>query len=270
MQKQETLSYQEHYKNSVVAFSPFVSQSMGIIQSQTSLKVDTYTLACVPYQLSMSRAILIGAFTKDEIVFFQRFKGALAGLTIMINGGPTKPPEKIFCRCQVSAVGLMKGRDRVGLIICDFKPIPPALAHILGEHLRNLERLTVIWRDLRDKTVLVNPQSSLKLGYNNYAVMSCGSETHKLALFSLAVNHLDFLMPLRSPDIAVETPVAVSLYFQKHRFKLNCKIESSQRLPTGVQKLRASVGFSPELCDILSTYHLPIKPLRYSIQRRHS
>ena len=254
MQKQETRSYEEQYKSSVVAFSPFVSQSTGIIQSQTSLKVDTYTLACVPYQLSMSRAVLIGSFTKDEIVFFQRFKGALAGLTIMINGGSTRQPEKIFCRCQISAVGLMKGRDRVGLIVCDFKPIPPALAHILGENLRNLERLTVIWSDLRDKKVQVNPESSLKLGFNNYAVMSCGSETHKLALFSLAVNNLEFLMPLRSPDIAVETLVAVSLYFQKHRFKVEGKIESSLRLPTGVQKLRASVGFSPELCDILSNY----------------
>lgn len=254
MLKQETLSYEEQYRDAVVSFSPFVQQSTGIIQSLTSLKVDTYTLACVPYQLSMARAILIGAFTKDEIVFFQRFKGALAGLTLMVQRGTVKEPEKIFCRCQVSAVGQMKGRDRVGLIVCEFKPIPPALAQILGDHLLHLDRLRVQWEDFRDKTVQVNPESSRKLGFNNYAVMACGPEQHKLALFTLAVNRIDFLMPLRSPDIPLGTAATVSLYFQKYRFTVNAKIDSAQRLPTGVQKLRASLDFSPELCDLMSDY----------------
>lgn len=254
MQKQETLSYEEQFKDIVVSFSPFVLHSTGIIQSQTSLKVDTYTLACVPYQISMARVVLIGSFTKDEIVFFQRFKGALAGLTLTVQGGTVKEPEKIFCRCQIYAVGLMKGRDRVGLIVCDFKPIPPALAAILGEHLLNVEKLRAQWEDFRDKTVQVNPESSQKIGYNNYAVMACGAEQHKLALYSLAVNRLDFLMPMRSPDISVGAPVAVSLYFRKYRFTVNGAIESTLRLPTGVQKLRASIQFSPELCDLMSDY----------------
>jgi hypothetical protein len=254
MQKLETLSYQEQYKDVVVSFSPFTLHSTGMIQSQTSLKVDTYTLACVPYRLSMARVILIGAFTKDEIVFFQRFTGALAGLTLTVQGGTSKEPDKIFCRCMISTVGLMKGRDQVGLIACDFKPIPPALAGILGDHLLNLERLRIQWGDLRDKAVQVNPESSRKLGFNNYAVMACGGEQYKLALFSLAVNRLDFLLPLRSPDIPAGTSVSFSLFFQKFRFSVAGKIETAQRLPTGVQKLRASLEFSPELCDLMSDY----------------
>jgi hypothetical protein len=259
--KPETSSYQEQYKDTTIAVSPFVLRSTGIIPSQTSLKVDTYTLVCVPYQLAMSRTVLMGSFTKDEIVFFQRFKGALAGLTLMVAGGQSKEPEKIFCRCQISAVGLMKDRDRVGLIICDFKPIPPALAQILGEHLRALDRLTVAWNDFRDKPVQVNPESSSKLGYNNYAVMAFGAERCKVALYSLAVNRLDCLMPLNSPDLAAETPVAISLYFQKHRFTVTGRINAAHHLPSGVQKLRVSLDFSPELCDIMSEFFLaPAEP----------
>jgi hypothetical protein len=255
MQKVETLSYEEQFKDETVSFSPFVLGSTGIIQSQTSLKVDTYTLACVPYQLSMSRVILIGAFSKDEIAFFQRFKGSLAGLTFTVQRPTAKEPEKIFCRCQIAAVGLMKGREGVGLIICDFKPIPPALAQILGDHLMGLERLHVQWEDFRDKAVPVNPESARKLGYNNYAVLSRGGEQLKLALFSLAVNRLDFLLPLRSPDLEPGSKVAFNLFFQKYRFSVEGTIDSSQRLPTGVQKARASIGFSPELCDLLSDYY---------------
>jgi hypothetical protein len=252
--KQETLSFEEQYRDVVVSFSPFVLHATGIIQSQTSLKVDTYTLACVPYQISMARVVLIGSFTKDEIVFFQRFKGALAGLTLTVQGGTVKEPDKIFCRCQISAVGQMKGRDRVGLIVCDFKPIPPAIAHILGDHLLGLDRLRTQWSDYKDKTVSVTPESSQRLGYNNYAVMACGGAQHKLALFSIAVNRMDFLLPLRSPDIALGTQVAISLFFRKFRFTVNGKVESSLRLPTGIQKLRASIDFSPELCDLMADY----------------
>jgi hypothetical protein len=254
MQKLETMSYEEQFKGAVVSFSPFVLNSTGIIQSQTSLKVDTYLLACVPYQLSMTRVVLIGSFSKDEVAYFQRYKGSLAALTLSVQRPTVKEPEKIFCRCQISAVGLMKGRDRVGLIVCDFKPIPPALAQILGDHLVSLETLRIQWQDFRDKAVQVSPESSRKLGYNNYAVMAAGGEPLKLALYTLAVNRLEFLMPFRSPDMVAGSPVAISLYFQKFRFTVNGSIEKSERLPTGVQKVRATIDFSPELCDLMSDY----------------
>jgi hypothetical protein len=53
----------------------------------------------------------------------------------------------------------------------------------------------------------------------------------------------------------VGTPVAISLYFQKFRFSVAGKIENSNRLPTGVLKVRASIDFSPELCDLMSDYY---------------
>jgi hypothetical protein len=254
MQKIETLSYEEQFRDIVVSFSPFVLNSTGIIQSQTSLKVDTYTLACVPYQLSMARVVLIGSFSKDEIVYFQRFKGAHAALTLSVQRPTVKEPEKIFCRCQISGVGLMKGRDRVGLIVCDFKPIPPALAELIGNHLLSLDSLRAQWNDFRDKAVQVNPENSRRLGYNNYAVMAAGGEQLKLALFTLAVNRLEFLMPFRSPDLPLGSPVSIILYFQKFRFTVTGSVEKAERLPTGVQKVRAAIDFSPELCELMSDY----------------
>jgi len=260
MQKIETLNYEEQFKDVVVSFSPFVLYSTGIVQSQTSLKVDTYLLSCVPYQISMSRVVLIGSFSKDEIVYFQRYKGSLAGLTVSIQRPTVKEPEKIFCRCQISAVGLMKGRDRVGLIVCDFKPIPPALAKVLGDHLIGLETLHIRWQDFKDKTVQVNAENSRKLGYNNYAVMTAGGEPLKLALYMLAVNRLEFIMPFRSPDLSPGAAVAVSLYFQKFRFTVSGEIERAERLPTGVQKVRAAIEFSPELCELMADFFSASRP----------
>lgn len=262
MQKIETLSYEEQFKDAVVIFDSFALQSTGIIQSQTSLKVETYTLACSPYQLSMGKAVLIGALTKDEVVFFQRFKGALAGLSFSIQRPTSRLPEKIFCRCQISGVGLMKGRDRLGLIVCDFKPIPPDLAAILGEHLINLEKLKAEYKDFKDKIIRVDPETSKKLGYNNYAVLSIGTTQEKIALFSLAVNCVEFLTPLRSTDLSPGMKVSLNLFFQRYRFSVAATIERADRMPTGVQRARAQLDFSPELCDIMTEYFYPGASLR--------
>lgn len=101
MQKQETLSYEEQFKNESVNFSPFAIWNTGIAPSQTILTVDTYSLACVPYQFSMQRGVLLGALSQEEIVFFQRFKGALAGLGLSYKRPEEKKGSKVFCRCQI-------------------------------------------------------------------------------------------------------------------------------------------------------------------------
>jgi hypothetical protein len=224
------------------------------------LKVDTYNLICVPYQLTMTRAVLLVALSREEVAFFQRFTNALAGLTLLVQPPTSREPNKIFCRCMITGIAAMKARDRVAIVACDFKPIPPDLAAILGEHLLRVERLRAQWSDYRDRVVAVSPDNSRKLGFNNYAVMTVGSEQHKLALFSLAVNRLDFLMPMRSPDIAIGTEATFSLYFQRFRFSVAGKIGKSTRLPTGIQRVWATLEFSAELCDVMSDYFYLARP----------
>jgi hypothetical protein len=254
MQKQEALNYEEQYKDALVQFSPFAFTNTGIIKSQTQIKIDTYTLVSVPWQLSMKRAVLLGSFSKDEIVFFQRYKGTLAALTITVQRPDAREPMNIFSRCQIVAVGQMKEKEGVGLIALDWKPLPPSLAEILGEYLMLVDRLKVEWDDFKDKSVSISPENAKRLGYNNYAVLRAAGEQHKIALFAIAANRLDFLMPMRAPDQEVGLKIGFDLFFLKYRFSVQGVIESSSRLPTGVQRLKANISFSPELVHILEEY----------------
>ena len=54
MQKQEALSNEEQFGDAPLYFNSFAVHSTGIIKAQTLLRVDTYNLACVPYQFSMT------------------------------------------------------------------------------------------------------------------------------------------------------------------------------------------------------------------------
>ncbi len=254
MQKQATLNYEEQYAQALVQWNAFAVQATGLAQGQTLLKVDTYNLACVPYQFTMRRAVLVGSFSKDEIAFFQRFKNSVAGLSLAFQRPDAREPMKVFCRCQVAGVGMMKDREGVALIVLDWKPIPPDLAEVLGEYLSLVDRLKVEFGDFRDRRVPITPASAKSLGFNNYAVMSSGGVQTKLALFALAANYLEFLVPMRSADLAPGTEAVFSLYFLSYRFAVQGRIESAERLPTGVQRVRASIGFSAELVHLLEGY----------------
>jgi hypothetical protein len=238
----------------MLSFSPFAVQNTGIIPAQTLLKLDTYAIACIPWQFGFQRGILAASFSRDELAFFQRFKSSLAGLALAFQRPDQPEPTKIFCRCQVSAIGAMKGREELGLIVLDWKPIPPPLADILKEQLALAQRLELRRLSLKGLAVPVKPDTAKRLGYNNFAVMKVEGEQRKLALFSIAVDRLDFLMPLNVPDVAPGTAVSFTLYFLKYRFSTPGTVISSSRLPTGVQRVIASIEPPLELVHLLDDY----------------
>lgn len=240
--------------DAMLSFSPFAIQNTGIIPTQTILKLDTYSIACIPWQFGFQRGILAASFSRDELAFFQRFKSALAGLALAFQRPDQPEPTKIFCRCQVAAIGAMKGREELGLVILDWKPVPPPLADILREQFALIQRLELRKLTLKGLSVPIKPDTAKRLGFNNFAVMKVGTEQRKLALFSIAVDRLDCLMPLNSPDIAPGTAITFTLYFLKYRFSAPGAILTSSRLPTGVQRVLASIEAPMELVHLLDEY----------------
>ena len=259
MAKTDKVNLSETYADSVVALSPFALKKLGILSNQTILKIDTYNLVCVPYRLSMKGAVLLGSFSRDEIVFFQRFKGSLAGLNLVIQPGDAQTPRKIFCRCSLAQFAPMKGRDSVGLISVEFRPCPPDLESLMGNYMMLMDRLRADYKDLAGKTVPVNPESAKILGFNNYATLNAGPIVTKLALYTLGADRLVFLAPMQTPDLPLGEGATLRLFFQKYQFNVTGKITEAVRLPTGVQKGAVVLEFSPELVDLLEMYYLQAK-----------
>ena len=248
------MNYEEQYKGATVQFNPFAFSNTGIIKAQTNLKIETYSLMTVPFQFSMTRGILIASLSGDEISFFKRFVGTTTSLNLLVQRGDQKEPVKIFARCHVATIGQMAGREGVALIVLDWKPIPPDLAELLGNYLDLVERLKVEAGDFKDKAVVIDAANAKRLGYNNYAVLRAAAGQFKVALFSLAANRADLLLPMRDPDRSVGEAISLDLFFLKYRFNVAGTIATAQRLPTGVQRCRAELAFSPELVHILEDW----------------
>lgn len=249
-------AYRERFKDKYITFTPYALKKMGIVQSQTSLKIDVYTLICVPYRLSLDKVVLLLSFSKDEVVYFQRFKGGLASLTVVFQESPSKAPFKLFARCSVSGISPIKDRANFALISLDFRPCPDDLATIVGDYISSQERLMEEYRSGSAYSVMLNPAVARSLGYNNYAVFVSPGGSRRFSLFSLSFDSCQMLFPATSPDLEPGASCSIRLYFRSFQFTVAGTISESRRMPTGVLKASMRLDFSPELCEILDSYRV--------------
>lgn len=242
------------YESNVVAVNPFAQSRMGLKPGLTAVRIETYNIICVPYRLSMKGAVLIASFSKDELAFFQRFVNGLAGLTLVFQPGNSQTPLKIFARCLLKSVSPMKGRESVGLIEIQFKPCPPDLSSILVDYFLMLDRLREEYETYKDNPVAVNPTSARIMGYNNYAQIDYQGTSAKVAVFSFSSATVEFLVPMNGPVLEQEKPVQMKLFFQSYQFAAAGVLTTVVRLQNGVQKVKVTLQFSPELVSIIEQY----------------
>lgn len=252
MQTQVNLKLQ--YQNQIVSISPFVQLQMGLKAGQTIIKLENYSIICSPYKISLDGAYLVAVFSKDEIVFFQRFINSLAGLSLVFQIGNNQNPVKIFARCIIKSLNAMKGRDALGLIEVSFKPCPPDLENLLIDYFMFEDRLKVEYDDFKGKSIPITADSSKLMGYNNYTQINYDACISKVAVFSLASDSIDFLVPMNGPTLEQGKPLSIKLFFQKYQFSVPGIINDLAILKNGIQKVKANIQFSPELVSIIEQY----------------
>jgi hypothetical protein len=242
------------YENETLAVNQFATLHMGLQAGLTALKVDSYVIACAPYRLSLSGATLVAVFSREELVFFQRYAGALAGLALVFQPGNSPQPMKIFARCTIKTITPMKGKDSIGLIVLEWKPCPPDLQTIIGDFFMLVDRLKVEYEDFKGKRIAINAESAKLMGFNNYSLIKYEGAETKAALFALASDKLEFLVPVQAPPMEAGKPATVKLFFQSYQFSLAATVSEAAKLPNGAQKLALAAPFSAELVDIIEHY----------------
>lgn len=244
----------EPYLDSEIAVTPFVVARIGLLSGQTTLRVDTYNIMCVPYRLSLRTAKFLAAFSREEMQFFQRYCKGLAGLTLMMQAANAPQPLKMFARCQLNSLVPMTGRESLGLISLEWKPCPPDLRSIIGDFMMLTERLQQEYEEFKQPLITINADTSRMLGYNNFAEIILEKGKFRVAVFLLSSGRADFLVPLTGPELAEASQCSLKLFFQSYQFAVRGNIEKVEKLGNGAQKVQASLAFSAELVDILERY----------------
>ncbi|WP_304241159.1 PilZN3 domain-containing protein [Gracilinema caldarium] len=247
--------YLARFADQQISCSQYALQKMGVDKTSSFIKIDEYTILCAPFQLGFKRGIFLASLSKQEMTFFQRYLNGIVGVSMVFTQANRKEPLKLFIRGSLAAIGPMKGKDNVGLLVVDYKNSPDDYVTILGSHLEHMELLRAKWEDFGKSMIKMSPDTAQLMGYNMYATITepqkGGSRIQVFALSSQKIEHLE---SMNSPERPAGTAVAYQLYFRKYRIAVGGTIEQTVRLPTGIVKTLASLAFSPELVEILDDY----------------
>jgi hypothetical protein len=255
MQVTQVQSYQEQYAGSSITFNQYVIKKTGLLQAQTVLSVDTFSLNCIPYQLSMERAIMLATLSPNEIQFFQKYKDQLGSLSLLFTRQGRSEPLKIFIRCAIQQIATMKGKEGLALVVLDIKNCPQDLVIVIGEYFSFMEKLELQYSDFKDKMIQITPAVASQLEFNNFAAFGTGDSGLRVQLFSLSTNKAEFLAAPSSKEFEKGTSKPMRLYFRSYQFSVNATVKESQRLPTGVVRTKVDLEFSPELVEIVDFYY---------------
>jgi len=248
-------SYLAQYKEASIAFSPYVIKKLGLIQAQTLLSIDTFSLSCIPYQLGMERVVVLAMLSSNEIAFFQKYKGGLASLSLVFQRDNRQQALKIFVRCAIAQIAPMKDKEGVALVQLLIKNCPNDLAEIIGAHLSFMDRLKLQYEDFKGKKIQMSPENANLLEYNHYATLHLGADQSRVQLYALSSGSVDILAAPNTKELAQNSECLIKLYFKRFQFTLKGRVISSSRLGTGIVKSSVQVEFCPELVEIIDFYH---------------
>jgi hypothetical protein len=246
--------YQQKYADQIVRFNPYAIKKTGLVQAQTLLKIEDLVLICAPYQLSMSRVVLLAILSSNEISFFQQYRTKLAVLTLAFQKPTAKSPMNLPIRGKLERIGPVKGRNNVCLMEVVFNTCPNDLVEIIGDFVIAHEALKTQFDNFKDQTVSVDPATARVLRFNNYVECYIGSQKVPVRLNSLAVNRLVLELPLSAQSVSVGQVLPCKLFFQPYQFMVNTKIEASVVNARNRRQLTCSLDFSPELVEIMDDY----------------
>jgi hypothetical protein len=259
MTKSKLKWYWKNYATQVIRLDQFALASMGLIQSQTVLKIANYKIICAPHQISMQKSLLFVVLNKDEIPFFNQYKEKLAALKLTFQKNLKTIPLKFFVWVMIKQISPIKGKENMCLIEVNYKNCPESLISIIGQHISTLQILEKFYHRYKGKEIPVDRHSSRVLQYNNYIECFIGNRKVEAKLTSIAVNGLNILLPGNDPLLHIGFDFKSKLYFRPQRFLVNGKIGKMEKRADGYIKIVYLIPYIPVLVDIIRKYFSRIK-----------
>jgi hypothetical protein len=255
MGKKSIQEYMQQYGDQLIRFNPYTIKKMGLLPTQTLLKLDDYMLICAPFQLSMKRAILLVILSKDEINFFQQFQNKIVSLSFTFQRPGYNTPINLFVRGTLVRMGPVKGRENVCLVDLSYSSCPNDLMEIVADYLGNHASLKSQYEYLRNRPVELNEENTKIMRYNEYAEAHIAGKKHQVNLISVSVNQLIIDIPAATGLIEEDFRFIVKLYFQMYQFIITGRVGKAEEAPeSGFTRAYYDIEFTPELVEILDDY----------------
>ena len=251
--------YLARFSEQSIACSQYALTKLGVDRSHCALKIEDYTILCIPFQFGFKRSLFMASLSKQEQVFFQKYVNSIVNLSISFLQPGRTEPLNFFIRCTLSQIGQMKDRENVGLFVIDYKTTPDQLVRILGGFLEFQDKLRFQYDDYAKTAIHVTPDTAKIMGYNMFATIADGTpDGRRIQVVNISSKMLEHLEAAGAPVRIPGTPANYQLFFKKYRVAGSGTIETAVKLPQGIVRTVSKMNFSPELVELIDDYWLNV------------
>jgi hypothetical protein len=236
---------------------------LGVDRIHCHLKIDRYHILCIPFQLGFKRSLFIVSLSRQELIFFRRYINRTGRLSIGFSPDRRRAPIQFFIRCKLVTLGLLKGREDLGIFVLDYKNIPDDLVRLLGNYIDSQARLRDQYENYGNSIIRMTSTAAKVLGYNMYTtIMESHTQAKRVQLFNLSTKTIDHLETAVSTERPPGTSVIYQMFFKKYRISVSGTVSIAGRLSKGIVKTAAKLAFCPELVEIIDNYWYTIRSSR--------
>ena len=251
----ESAQYMTRYGSEIIPGNVYTLNKLGVDRTRCILKIEDYTIPCMPFHLGFKHSVLLVSLSKQELIFFQRYVNNAAVFSIALNPDHKPEPINFYLRCSVNAIGQMKGRENVGLFVVDYKVSPDEMVSMLGKFLESQERIKAQYNDYGKTVIKMTPEIARIMGFNFYATMTeASAEPKRIQLMGISSKSLEYMEAEKSSILRPGSNVSFQLFFKKFRVDVPGIVNESFTLPQGIIRTLASLSFSAELVEIIDDY----------------
>lgn len=248
----------EKYNNRALTCTPYVLSKLGVDRNKCFLKIEEYSIICIPLQFGFKRSLFLATMAQQEFVFFQKYVNTMISLSISF--APAGKAAKFHLHSTLISLEPMRGRERVGVFTIDFKSTPEELINLLGGFLETQERLQLQYEEYGTLLIRMTLPVAKQLGYTAESIISePGKETRKIQILSLTSKSMEHMEPEGSPLRITGTPVAYEIILKNTRLLLTGTVAKADTLPQGMVRTVSNLSFSPELVEIIADYWYTIR-----------
>jgi len=238
-----------------IDFSSFAIRKIGVIQSETVLRLDEFVLHTALYQIAGDRALLLGALNKSELAFFQKYQGGFGGVGLAIQGPGDRRPLRIFARCTISRISEMPQRDDLSLFETELKNRPADLESCLKDYASILACLKEDYEKFKGQSIKMVSASPKLAGLANRAELFAGDRALEAAVFLVAVDRIELVVRVEAEAVPRGSDCAIKLYSPTNQFFfLKGKAAEVTETSSGVCQVVADIEFCPDLVEILADH----------------
>jgi hypothetical protein len=254
MEKDTAKLFWSKYAQEAIRIDPFVIRKMGLLQTQTVLRIGKYSIIGAPLSISMQKAVLFVILSKNELNALRPYQNNVHLLRFAFQPKGMEKPLKFFVYVTISSIDELKDKENVCMVDVAYKNTPMDLINIIGRFLDSQKKLKNQYQVLASQEVSINNETSEQLQIKRYLQSQILSRMIEVKILSLSVNHMTILIPAINPNIKEGLEFASRLYLSEIPLTLKGRITRCVDNKDGFLKVQYTIAYNPDYVDAIQNY----------------